>query len=189
MRTPGQRKEIYNIVKARLEKGMSGRSARANINYDGKVFDLDFKTWKTYAAEFDGSLPEEGATSHPGPDREQTSTPMVSAIPFITAPALPRHAGRKPGVHKMRFLVIAVGQPPRTVKGRGRAEGQDLCGAGHRLHHRGARTRRESPQGMKRQEGAKVLRTLASLPVIADLQIDQYYFQCGYGRLISDAIV
>jgi hypothetical protein len=51
---------------------------------------------------------------------------------------------------------------------------------------------------MKRQEGAKVLRrdartplfrTLASLPVIADLQIDQYYFQCGYGRLISDAIV
>ena len=99
MRTPGQRKEIYNIVKARLEKGMSGRSARANINYDGKVFDLDFKTWKTYAAEFDSSLPEEGATSHPGPDREQTSTPMVSAIPFITAPALPRHAGRKPGLH------------------------------------------------------------------------------------------
>ena len=105
MRTPGQRKEIYNIVKARLEKGMSGRSARANINYDGKVFDLDFKTWKTYAAEFDGSLPAERATSHPGPVREQASTSMVSAIPFITAPVLPRHSGRKPGVHKTRFLV------------------------------------------------------------------------------------
>jgi hypothetical protein len=105
MRTPGQRKDIYNIVKARLEKGMSGRSARANINYDGKIFDLDFKTWKTYAAEFDGSLPVEGATSHPGPDGEQASTPVVPVIPLIKAPALPRHAGRKPGVHKMRFLV------------------------------------------------------------------------------------
>jgi hypothetical protein len=105
MRTPGQRKDIYNIVKARLEKGMSGRSARANINYDGKVFDLDFKTWKTYAAEFDGSLPAEGATSHPGPGGEQASTPAITAIPLTTAPALRRRGGRKPGVHKSRFLV------------------------------------------------------------------------------------
>ncbi len=105
MRTPGQRKDIYNIVKARLEKGMSGRSARANINYDGKVFDLDFKTWKTYAAEFDGSPPAEGATSHPGPAGELVSTSMVSAIPLTTALALPPRVGRRPGVHKSRFLV------------------------------------------------------------------------------------
>jgi len=104
MRTPGQRKEIYEIVKARLAQGMSGRAARANIDYDGKVFDLDFKTWKTYAAEFDSSLSAERATSHPSPDREQASTP-VPPIPLMTAPILPRQAGRRPGVHKTRFLV------------------------------------------------------------------------------------
>ncbi|OPY29401.1 MAG: hypothetical protein A4E28_00896 [Methanocella sp. PtaU1.Bin125] len=105
MRTPGQRKEIYEIVKARLAQGMSGRAARANIDYDGKVFDLDFKTWKTYAAEFDGSLPEVRATSHPSPDRELIVTPAAAPALF-TAPATPyRHAGRRPGVHKTRFLV------------------------------------------------------------------------------------
>jgi hypothetical protein len=111
MRTPEQRREIYNIVKARLEKGMSGRAARADISYNGKVFDLDFKTWKTYAAEFDGHLPGERATSHPGPGGLSMAAPSIAIAPILlqtpapATPALSRRGGRKPGIHKTRFLV------------------------------------------------------------------------------------
>lgn len=56
MRTQRQRWDIYQIVKARLaQPGMSERQARTGIEYQGKTFEIDSKTWKRYMTEFDNA--------------------------------------------------------------------------------------------------------------------------------------
>jgi hypothetical protein len=54
MRTLEQRRDIYNIVKGRIDGGMSGREARRNVEYDGATFEVSNRTWKSYREEFAG---------------------------------------------------------------------------------------------------------------------------------------
>lgn len=62
MRTLEQRRDIYNIVKGRIDSGMSGREARRNVEYDGVTFEVSTRTWKAYKEEFAGKplVPQPG---------------------------------------------------------------------------------------------------------------------------------